>query len=79
MVYFYVLCSKNILMKLFLINSLHVFVSRWNSWLESFRFHVNCIHFRGAVFVHVGLAQLFLENGVSLYMWSVVEAAWLAP
>jgi len=26
-------------------------VSRWNSWLESFHFHVNCIHFRGAVFM----------------------------
>jgi len=61
------------------INSLLVSVSRWNSWLESFRFHVNCIHFRGAVFVHVGQAQLCIENGVSIYMWSAVEVAWLAP
>jgi len=46
MVYFYVLCSKNILMKLFLaMNSLLVSVSRWNSWLEQLRFHVNCVHF----------------------------------
>jgi len=27
------------------INSLLVSVSRWNSWLEPFRFHVNCVHF----------------------------------
>ena len=42
-----------------------------------FRFHVNCIHFLGAVFVHVGSAQLFTENGVSFYMCSAVEVAWL--
>ena len=36
-------------------------MSRWNSWLESFRFHVNCIHFRGTVFIHVGPAQLCME------------------
>jgi len=27
------------------INSLLVSVSRWNSWLGSFRFHVNCFYF----------------------------------
>jgi len=59
-------------------NSLLVFESRWNSWLESFRFHVKCINFRGAVFVHVGPAQLCMENSVSIYMWSAVEVAWLA-
>ena len=47
------------------INSLLVSVSRWNSWLEQFRFHVNCIHFRRAVFVHAGLAQLCTGNDVS--------------
>ena len=36
------------------ISSLLVSVSRWNSWLEQFRFQVNCIHFRKADFVHVG-------------------------
>jgi len=41
-------------------------------------FHVNCIHFRGAAFVHVGSAQLCTENGVSFYMCSAVEVAWLA-
>ena len=56
------------------INCLIVSVSRWNSWLEPFRFHVNCIHFRGAVFVHVGSAQMCTENGVSFYMCSAVVA-----
>ena len=52
----------------------------WNKWLEvePFRFHVNCIHFRGAVFVHVGSAQLCSENGVLFYMCSAVKVAWLA-
>ena len=49
-----------------------------NSWLEPFRFHVNCIHFCGAVVVHVGSAQLCTENGVSFYMHSAVEVEWLA-
>jgi len=60
------------------INSLPVSVSRWNSWLEQFRFHVNYIHFRRAVFVHVGLAQLCTGKGVSFYMCSAAEVAWLA-
>ena len=38
---------------------------------------MNCIHFRGAVFIHVGSAQLCKGNGVSIYMCSAVEAAWL--
>jgi len=46
--------------------------------LETFRFHVNCGHVRGAVFILVGLAQLCTENGVSFFMTSAVEVAWLA-
>jgi len=60
------------------INSLLVSVSRWNSWLEQFRFHVNCIHLRRAVFVHVGLVQLCTGNDVSFKMCSAVLVAWLA-
>jgi len=44
------------------INNLLVSVSRWNLWLEPFCFHVNCVHFLGVVFVHVGPAELCLEN-----------------
>jgi len=36
---------------------------------------MNCIHFCGAVFVHVGPAQLCMENGDSIYMWNAVEVA----
>jgi len=60
------------------INSLVVSVSRWNSWLEQFRFHVNYIHFQRAVFVHAGLEQLCTGKGVWFYMCSAVEVAWLA-
>ena len=42
------------------------------------RFHVKCIHFYGAVFALVGLAQLCTDNGVSFYMCSAVEVARLA-
>jgi len=47
------------------------------SWLETFHFNVNCIHFHGTVFVHVGSAQLRTENGISFYMCSAVDVAWL--
>ena len=78
MAYFYVFCSKNILTKLD--GYQQPTVSIWNRWLqvEPFRFHVNCIHFRGAVFVHVGPEQLCTGNGVSFYMCSAVEVALLA-
>ena len=38
----------------------------------------DCFHFRAAVFVHVGLAQLCTTNGVSISMCSAVGVAWLA-
>jgi len=57
MVYFYVFCSKNILMKL-------VGYQQPTCLCVKMEFVVgtNCIHFRGAVFVHVGSAQLRTEN-----------------
>ena len=39
---------------------------------------MNCIHFRGAVFVHMGSKQLCTGNDVSFYMCTAVEVAWLA-
>jgi len=39
---------------------------------------VSCFHFRAAVSVHVGSAQSYPENGVSIQMCSAVEIAWLA-
>jgi len=49
-------------------------VSTWNSLLEPFHFHMNCIHFRGAVFVHVRSAQLCrpTEKCVSFNMCSAL-------
>ena len=43
------------------INSLLVCV-KMEFVVGTFRFHVNFIHFRRAVFVHVGLAQLLAQN-----------------
>jgi len=60
------------------INSLIVSVSGWNSWLEPFRFHVNCFYFRAAIFIRMGPAKLCTENGVSFYMSSAVKVARLA-
>ena len=36
---------------------------------------MNCIHFRGAVLVHVGSAELCTKTDVSFYMCSVLEVA----
>jgi len=46
-------------------------MSGWNSCLEPLGIHVNCFHFRAAVFVHVVPAQLCTGNGA-------VEVAWIA-
>jgi len=57
MVYFYVLFSKNIFNETSWLSTAYLSLcqlSRWNSWLETLRFHLNCIHLRGAVFIHVG-------------------------
>jgi len=56
MFFFYnLICSKNILTKL---------VGYQQSWCQDgirgwnyFAFHVNCTHFRGALYVHVGANQ----------------------
>jgi len=72
MTYFYVFCSKNILTKLVGYQQPTCFCIKMEF------FHVNCIHFRGAVFAHVWSAQLCKGNGVSFYMCSAVEVAWLA-
>ena len=44
-VYFNVFCSKNILTKLVGYQQPTCPMTRWNLWLEPFRFHVNCFHF----------------------------------
>jgi len=70
--------SKNILTKLVRYHQPTSLCVGWNSWLERFRFQVNCFHFREVVFVHVGPAQMCTENGVSICMSRAVEVGWLA-
>jgi len=62
MVYFYVLCSKNILTKPFGYQKPTYLCVKIEFMVGTFRFDVNCVHFRRAVFVHVGLAQLLAQN-----------------
>ena len=62
MVYFYVLCSKNILMKAVGYQQSTCLCVKMEFMVGTFHFHANCIHFRRAVFVHVGLAQLLAQN-----------------
>jgi len=59
------------------LSTAYLSVSGWNLWLEPFRFHVNCSHCRGAVFVHVGSSHFCAGNVVSFYMCIAVEVAWL--
>jgi len=62
MVYFYVLCSKNILTKPVGYQKPTCLCVKTEFMVGTFRFHVNCIHFRRAVFFHVGLLQLLAQN-----------------
>jgi len=45
MVYFYVLCNKNILTKLVGYQQPTCLCVQVDWWLEPFNFHVNCVHF----------------------------------
>jgi len=76
-------CHKNGLV------SSHQSVGRWfilyvlcskneTSWLSTAYLSLYQDGICAAVFVHVGSAQSCTENGVSLYMCSAVEVAWLA-
>jgi len=78
MVYFYVLCIKNILMKL-------VGYQQPTSLCVMMEFVVGAISLScefcslsEAAFAHVRAAHLCTENGISIYMGSAVEVAWLA-
>jgi len=75
---FYLLFSKNIFTKLVGCQQPTCLCVKMEFVVGTNSLSCDCIHFRGAVFVHVGSEQLCTENGVSFYMCSVVEAAWLA-
>jgi len=61
-------------------NNLLVSVSRWNSWLEPFRFHVSCFHFRAAVSFMRGQRNYVRETvfRFTCVECSAVEVTWLA-
>ena len=76
MVYFYVLCNKDILMKL---------VQQPTCLCVMMEFVVGAISLScelcslsKAACVHVRPAHFCTENGISIYMCSTVEVAWLA-
>jgi len=56
------LCGKNILTKPVGYQKPTCLCVKMEFMVGTFRFHVNCIYFRRAVFVHVGLAQLLVQN-----------------
>jgi len=79
MVYFYVLCSKNILMKLVgyqtaficLCVNMQFVIGTISLSCELFSLSKATLE----SFIHVRPAQLRTENGVSIYMCSAVEVA----
>jgi len=80
MVYFYVLCNKNILMKLVgyqqpicLCVMTEFVIGTISLSCES-----ELCSLSKAAFVHVTPAQSCTENGISIYMCGAVEVAWLA-
>ena len=78
MAYFYVFCGKNILTKLVGYNQPTCLCVNMEIVVGNISFSCELYSFSWSCFVHVGLAQLCTENGVSLYMCSAVEVAWLA-
>jgi len=78
MVCFDVLCSKNILMKLVGYQQPTCFCVKMEFVVKTNLLSCELCSFSKAAFVHVRPAQLCTENGVSIYMCSAVEVAWLA-
>ena len=78
MVYFYVLCSKNILMKLVGYQRPTCFCVMKEFVIGTISLSCELCSLSKAAFVHVRPAQSCTENGISIYMCSAVEVAWLA-
>ena len=77
MVYFYVLCKKNVLMKLVGYQSTCLCVMM-EFVVGTISLSCELCSLSKAAFVHVRPAQLCTENSTSIYMCSAVEVAWLA-
>ena len=78
MVYFYVLSNKNILMKLVGCQQPTCLCVMMEFVVGTISLSRELCSLSKAAFVHVRSAQLCTENGISIYMCSAVEVAWLA-
>jgi len=78
MVYFYVLCRKNILMKLAGYQEPTRLSVKMEFVVGTISLSCELFSLSKGAFVHVRPAQLCMENGISFYMCSAVEVAWLA-
>jgi len=78
MVYFYVLCNKNILMKLVGYQQPTCLCVMTEFVIGTISLSCELCSLSTAAFVHVRPAQSCTENGISIYMCSAVDVAWLA-
>jgi len=78
MVYFYVLYNKNILMKLVGYQQPTCLCVMTEFVIGTILLSCELCLLSKAAFVHVRPAQLCMENGISIYMCSAVDVAWLA-
>jgi len=78
MVCFYVLCIKNILMKLVGYQQPTCLYVMMEFVVGTISLSCELCSLSKASFLHVRRAQLCTENGISIYMCSAVEVAWLA-
>jgi len=78
MVYFYVLFNTNILMKLVGYQQPTCLCAMMEFVVGTTSLSCGLCSLSKAAFVHVRPAQLWTENGISIYMCSAVEVAWLA-
>jgi len=78
MIYFYVLCNKNILMKLVGYQQPTCLCVMMEFVVGNISLSCELYSLSKAAFVHARPAQLCTESGVSIDMCSAVEVAWLA-
>ena len=78
MAYFYVLCNKNILMKLVGYQQSTCLCVKLEFVVGTISLSCELCSFSKAAFVHVRSAQLCAENGVSFHMCSAVGVAWVS-
>jgi len=78
MVYFYVLCNKDILTKLVDYQQPTCLCVKMEFVVGTILFSCELCSLSEVAFFHVGPVQLCTENCVSIFMSSAVQVAWLA-